>query len=106
MEKQPGNYVQDTSYAGPAPLIGNLALQSAGEISSEETHRSMVSSLVAEAPQGDLHVIREHIIQPTPKEKRAFSHRTMTGCITCRCRERNAMSKSRHVCRPFCTVSE
>ena len=87
-ERQPGNYVQDTSYAEPTPLINSLALQSAGEISSKETHRSMVSSPVAQPPQGDLHVIREHIVQTTPKKKRAFSHRTKTGCITCRNRKK------------------
>ena len=53
MERRPGNNVQDTSYAEPTPLIDSLALQSAGEISSEETHRSIVSAPVAEPPQGE-----------------------------------------------------
>jgi hypothetical protein len=90
MGRQSGNSAQDKSYAEQTPHTVGLALHSTGEISSEETHRSMVFAPVAEPPQGDIHVIHEYINQPTPKKKRAFSDRTKTGCITCRyCRVRN-----------------
>jgi hypothetical protein len=106
MERQPGDSVQDKSYAEPTPHAVSLALPFTGETSREEAHRSMVSTPVPETPQGDLCVIREHIVQPTPKKKRAFSHRTKTGCITVATEKRNAMSKNHHVCRPFCTLSQ
>ena len=80
--------MQDKSYAEQSLHTVSLASQSTGEISSEETHPSMVSAPVAEPPQGDLHVVREYLIQPTPKKKRAFSHRTKTGCINCRYRKK------------------
>lgn len=84
-ERQPGNNVRDSSYAEQTPLTDDLALQSAGEISSEETHRSTISAPAAEPLQSDLHA-RDHIIQP--KRKRAFSRRSKTGCITCRSRRK------------------
>jgi hypothetical protein len=84
-ERQPGNNVRDSSFAEQTPLTDDLALQSAGEISSEETHRSTISAPAAEPLQSDLHA-RDHIIQP--KRKRAFSRRSKTGCITCRSRRK------------------
>jgi hypothetical protein len=86
VERQPGNNVQDSSYAEQTPLTDDLTSQSAGAISSEETHHSMVS-LAAESQRSDLHV-HEHTVQLQPKRKRAFSHRTKTGCITCRSRKK------------------
>lgn len=93
MERQPENNQQDKSYAEPAPHAVGLALQSAGEISSEEAQPSMVSAPVAERPKGDLRVIREYIDRPTPKKKRVSSHRTKTGCITCRYGKRKSDEK-------------
>lgn len=83
MERQPGNNHQDKSYAEPKPHAVGLALQSAGEISSEEAQPSMVSAPVTEPPKGDLCVIRQYIARPTPKKKRVSSHGTKTGCISC-----------------------
>jgi hypothetical protein len=88
MESQPGDSVQDKSYAVPTPHTVSLALPPTGETSGEEAHRSMVSTPAAETLQDELRVIREYIVQPTPKKKRAFSHRTKTGCITCRHRKK------------------
>lgn len=88
MERQPGNDVQAMGSAEKTPLTDMFALQPASEISKEVTRRTIASAPAAETPQGDLHANLEPTIQPKTKKKRAFGHRTKTGCMTCRQRKK------------------